>query len=155
MESGVPVCILDDQHGFILHREVMWQGNDVDSAVPIVATSRERFPDLRAVSFDRGLHSPENRVRLDELLEHNVLPKNGDLNKAERERERGEAFVALRAQHPDVESAINDLEHRSLDRVPAHDAMGVARVIAFSMVAPNIHRIGLLLRRKARRRRTA
>ena len=61
MELGVPVCILEDQHGFILHHEVMWQGNDVDYAVPIVETSRERFPDLRAVSFDRGFHSPENR----------------------------------------------------------------------------------------------
>ena len=80
VELGVPVCILEDQHGFILHHEVMWQGNDVDYAVPIVETSQERFPDLRAVSFDRGFHSPENRVGLDELLDHNVLPKKGYLN---------------------------------------------------------------------------
>ena len=155
VELGVPVCILEDQHGFILHHEVMWQGNDVDYAVPIVETSQERFSDLRAVSFDRGFHSPENRVRLDELLDHNVLPKKGYLNKAERERERGEEFVAMRGQHPAVESAINNLEHRGLDRILAHGATGFARVVALSVVALNVHRIGLLLRRKARRRRAA
>ena len=115
----------------------------------------ERFPDLRAVSFDRGFHSPENRIRLDELLDHNVLPKKGYLNKAERKRERGAEFVAMRGQHPAVESAINNLEHRGLDRVLAHGAMGFAHVVALSVVALNIHRIGLLLRRKARRRRAA
>ena len=151
VELGVPVCILEDQHGFILHHEVMWQGQDVDYAVPMVETSQQRFSDLCAVSFDRGFHSPENRVRLDELLDHNVLPKKGCLNKAER----GEEFVAMRGQHPDVESAINNLEHRGLDRDPAHGATGVARVVALFVVALNIHRIGLLLRRKARRRRAA
>ena len=154
-ELGVPVCILEDQHGFILHLEVMWRGNDVDYAVPIVESCQERYPDLRAVSFDRGFHSPENRVRLDELLDHNVLPKKGYLNKADRKPERGAEFVATRGQHPAAESAINILEHRGLDRVPAHGAMGFAHVVALSVVALNIHRIGLLLRRKARRRRAA
>ena len=155
VELGVPVCILEDQHGFILHHEVMWQGTDVDYAVPMVEASRQRFSDLRAVSFDRGFHSPENRVRLDELLDHNVLKKKGYLNKAERERERGEVFVAMRGQHPAVESAINNFEHRGLDRVLAHGATGFARLVALSVVALNIRRIGLLLRRKARRRRAA
>ena len=155
VELGVPVCIPEDPHGFILHHEVMWRGNDVDCAVPVVETCEERFPDLRAVSFDRGFHSPENRVRLDELLDHNVLPKRGCLNKAERERERRAEFVAMRGQHPAVESAIINLEHRGLDRVLAHGAMGFAHFVALSVVALNIHRIGLLLRRKARRRRAA
>ena len=155
VELGVPVCILEDRHGFVLHHEVMWEGSDVDYAVPMVEAAQARFPDLRGVSFDRGFHSPDNRVRLDELLDHNVLPKTGYLNKADRERERGDAFVAMRRQHPAVESAINNLEHRGLDRVLAYGAEGFARVVALSVVALNIHRIGLLLRRKARRRRAA
>ena len=63
----------------MLHHEVMWEGSDVDYAVPMVEAAQERFPDLRAVSFDRGFHSPGNRVRLDELLDDNVLPKKGHL----------------------------------------------------------------------------
>ena len=155
VELGVPVCIVEDHYGLILHHEVMWEGSDVDYAVAMVEGAQERFPALRAVSFDSGFHSPENRVRLDELLDHNVLPKKGYLNRAERERAQGEEFVAMRRQHPAVESAINNLEHRGLDRVLSYGADGFARAVALSVVAFNLHRIGLLLRRRARRRRAA
>ena len=84
-----------------------------------------------------------------------MLPKKGYLNRAERERAQDEEFVAMRRQHPAVESAINNLEHRGLDRVLAYGADGFARVVALSVVAFNLHRIGLLLRRRARRRRAA
>ena len=72
----------------MLHHEIMWKGSDVDYAVPMVKAAQERFPELRAVSFDRGFHSPENRRRLDDLLDDNVLPKKGFLSKAERAREQ-------------------------------------------------------------------
>ena len=89
VELGVPVCILEDEHGFVLNHEVMWEGGDVDHAVPMVEAAQSAFPDLCAVSFDRGFHSPANRVRLDGLLDCNALPKKGYLNAAEREaRER-------------------------------------------------------------------
>ncbi len=155
VELGVPLCVLEDNHGFILHHEIMWRGGDVDYAVPMIEAAQARFPDLRLCSFDRGFHSPANRVRLDELLEHNVLPRKGRLSKADREREGDEEFVAMRRQHPAVESAINNLEHRGLDRVRAFGAEGFARAVALSILAFNIHRIGLLLRRRARRRRLA
>ena len=77
MDLGVPVCILEDGHGFRRHHEVMWEGSDVDHAVPMFAATQARFSDPRAASFDRGFHSPGNRVRLDELLDDNVLPKKG------------------------------------------------------------------------------
>ncbi len=155
VELGVPVCVLEDNHGFILHHEVMWQGSDMDYAQPMIRETQARFPELRWCSFDRGFHSPENRLRLDELLDHNVLPRKGRLSKVDREREQDETFVAMRRQHPAIESAINNLEHRGLDRVRAFGADGFARVVALSVVAFNIHRIGLLLRRKTRRRRAA
>ena len=154
-ERGVPVCILEDEYGFVLHHQVMWEGGDTDHAVPMVAAAQERFPDLRAVSFDRGFHSPENRVRLDDMLDLNVLPKKGYLNQAERAREAGSEFVAMRRAHPAVESAVGNLGHRGLDRVRSRGAAGFARAVALSVVALNIHRIGLLLRRaqQARDRR--
>jgi len=101
--------------------------------------------------IDRGFHSPANRIRLDELPDDNVLPKRGYRNRAERER--GETFAAMRRKHPAVESAIDNLEHRGLDRVRARGPEGFARTVALSVVALNVHRIGLLLREKARRRR--
>lgn len=59
----------------------------------------------------------------------------------------------MRRQHPAVESAINDLGHRGLDRVLAQSAGGFARAAAFSVVALNVHRLDLLLRRKERQRK--
>ena len=153
VELGVPVCVLEDEHGFVLHHEVMWAGSDVEYAVPMVEAAQARYPNLRAVSFDRGFHSPENRARLDDILECNALPKKGYLRGAEREREQATEFAAMRRKHPAVESAINNLEHRCLDRVRAHGASGFDRVVALSVVALNIHRIGLLLRRRKKRKR--
>ena len=153
VELGVPVCILEDEHGFVLHHEVMWEGGDVDHAVPMVEAAQSAFPDLRAVSFDRGFHSPANRVRLDGLLDCAALPKKGYLNAAERERESDEEVADMRRQHPAVESAINNLGHRGLARVLAQGAGGFARAVALSVVALNVQRIGLLLRRRERQRK--
>ena len=50
----------------------MWQGSDVDYAQPMIRQTQARFPDLLWCSFERGFYSPENRLRLDELLDHNV-----------------------------------------------------------------------------------
>ena len=160
VELGVPVCILVDRLGFVLHYEIMWEGTDVDYAVPLVERAREKHPDLRAVSFDRGFHSPENRKRLEELLDCAALPKKGRLSEEEKARERGPQFAEMRRLHPAVESQINNLEHRCLDRVLSYGPDGFARMTALSMVAANIHRIGLIehrrdleeLRRRNRRR---
>ena len=152
VELGVPVALIEDQHGFVLHHEVLWKGGDVDVVVPLVAAAQKRFPDLRACSFDRNFHSPENRVRLDELLDLNALPKKGYLSKADREREAGEAFVSARRAHPAVESAINALEHRGLDRVRSRGAEGFERTVALSVLAGNLHRLGRLLHARERKR---
>ena len=77
MELSVPVFILEDRNDFALHHEIMWEGSDVDYAAPMVEAAQARFPDLRAVGFDRSFYSPRNRVRLDALLDHNVPPKTG------------------------------------------------------------------------------
>ena len=49
----------------------------MDYAQPMIRETQARFPELRWCSFDRGFHSPENRLVLDELLDHNVLPRKG------------------------------------------------------------------------------
>ncbi len=75
VELGVPVRVLEDRHRFILHHSVMWEGHDVDMAVPMVEEARARFPDLSVVSFDRGFHGPANREVLDGILDLNAMPR--------------------------------------------------------------------------------
>ena len=77
VELGLPVCILEDQHQFVLHHKILWQGSDVDVAVPMVKETQARFSDVRMVSFDKGFHSPDNRRRLGQMPELNALPGKG------------------------------------------------------------------------------
>ena len=142
VELGVPVALIEDQHQFILHHKILWEGEDVDVAAPMVSEAQALYPELRACSFDRGFHSPDNRIKLDALLDLNVLPTKGYLSRADRERETEEPFAAARRAHPAIESAINGLEHRGLDRVRSHGADGFARTVALSVLAANLHRSG-------------
>ena len=151
-ELGVPVCIVEDGNGFVLGHEIMWTGGDADVAVPLIERCRKAFPDLRGCSFDRGFHSPSNRKALDDLLELNALPKKGRLSAAERKREADPAFAAARRKHSGVESAINSLEHRGLDRVRLRGPDGFERAVGLSVLASNLHRIGQILRGRERER---
>ena len=55
----------------------------------------------------------------------------------------------MRRQHPAVESAINNLEHRGLDRVRSKGPKGFARTVVLAVVALNVHRLGRVLRQRA------
>ena len=151
-ELGVPVCVIEDQHRFILHHRIMWQGHDVDHAAGMVSEAQKSFPELRACSFDRGFHSPRNQRRLAVLLDEPALPVKGHLNAEAAGRQSTPWFQAARKQHPAVESAINHLEHCGLDRVRSHGADGFARSVSLSVLAANVKRLGRLLREQERRR---
>ena len=152
VEFGVPVCVVEDGNGFLLGHEILWTGGDADVAVPLIRRCREAFPGLRGCSFDRGFHSPSNREELDKLLDLNALPKKGKLSAAEREREAEPAFAAARRKHSGVESAINSLEHRGLDRVRLRGPDGFERAVGLSVLAFNVHRTGQILRERERKR---
>ena len=152
VELGVPVSVVECEQQFVLHWQVMWSGEDVDVACPLVAEAQELYPCLAACSFDKGFHSPANRERLDAALELNALPRKGRLSKADREREGAPAFRAARRAHAAVESAINNLEQRGLGRVRARGADGFERMVGLAVLAGNLHRIGLVLQRAERAR---
>ena len=148
VELGVRVCVLEDQYQFVLQHQVMWQQTDDKVAVSMVAQAQQRFPDLKQCSFDKGFHSPANQRALGELLEHVVLPKKGRLSAADKEREYSDTFRTARMQHPAIESCINNLEQRGLDRCRSHGTQGFERHVALAMIACNLHRIGLVLQRR-------
>jgi hypothetical protein len=145
VELGVKVCILEDQHQFILHHHVMQKKTDDQVAVSMVTEAKKRFPNLNACSFDKGFHSPDNQIALKEQLELVALPKKGKLSQQARAAEQLPAFAKARRAHSAVESAINALEVHGLDRCPDHGIDGFKRYVALAVVARNIHRIGAIL----------
>ena len=152
VELGVPVAIVEDQYQFLLEHQILWQGGDTDAAVPVIEATRLRFPELLACSFDRGFHSPQNQAALGDTLELNAMPAKGRLSDSRRAHEAQPDFALARQQHPAVESAINNLEQRGLDRMRTHGKAGFARTVALSILAANVLRVGLLIRAQERAR---
>ena len=145
VEFGVKVCILEDQHQFILHHQVMEKKTDDQVTVSMVTEAKKRFPKLNACSFDKGFHSQENQNALKEQLELVAPPRKGKLSQQAQAVEQAEAFIKARRAHSAVESAINGLEVHGLDMCPDHGIDGFKRYVALAVVARNIHRIGAIL----------
>ena len=152
VELGVPLTVIEDQHQFMLDYRIMWEGGDVEAAVPLVESCKQRYPELTVCSFDRGFHSPVNRSRLEQMLEVAALPAKGRLSSMAKAREREARFAAARQQHPAVESAIHHLESHGLDRVRTHARQGFARTVALAVLSTNLHRLGTLLLARDRKR---
>jgi hypothetical protein len=146
VELGLRVCIVEDQYRFILHHQVMEKTTDDQIAVALVEKTQARFPAVKAMSFDKGFHSPSNQIELKQRLDNVILPKKGRLSEADKARESDPEFVLLRRQHSAVESAINALGVHGLDKCPDHGIDGFKRYVALAIVARNIQRLGAILR---------
>jgi hypothetical protein len=145
VELGVKVCIMEDQHRFILHHQVMEKKTDEQVTISMVEETKRRFPNLNSCSFDKGFHSLENQIALTKQLALVALPRKGKLSQQAQAAEQSEAFVNARRAHSAVESAINALEVHGLDMCPDHGIVGFKRYVALAVVARNIHRIGAIL----------
>jgi transposase, IS5 family len=152
VELGVKVCILEDQHQFILHHQVMQKTTDDQVTVSMVTGAKKRFPKLNACSFDKGFHSKANQIALKAELELVALPRKGKLSQQAQAVEQSEDFIKARRAHSAVESAINALEVHGLDVCPDHGIDGFKRYVALAVVARNIHRIGAILWRQEQER---
>jgi len=147
-ELGLRVCVLKDQHGFILHHQVLERQTDDKIAVAIAQGAKDRFPNLISCSFDKGFYSPDNRAQLGNILDHVVLPKKGRLSAKDKEVEHSEEFIQARRSHSAVESSINALENHGLDRCCDHGIEGFKRYVALSVLARNIQIMGHLIQQR-------
>lgn len=152
-ELGLRVCILEDQHGFILHHRVMENETDEKVAVFMVSAAKEKFPDLKSCSFDKGFHSLENQEKLPEFIERVVLPRKGRLSEAAKAIEQSTEFKNVRSKHAAVESGINALENHALDRCPDHGLYGFKRYVSLAVLARNIQILGAKIQQRELRRK--
>lgn len=147
-ELGLLVCVLKDQHGFILHHRVMENEKDVDVAIPMIQDAQKKFPSLKSCSFDKGYYSPDNKKKLGHLLDKVFQPKKGKLSSADKETEHSAEFIQARHQHSAVESSINALENHGLDRCPDHGIDGFKRYVGLSVLARNLQILGHIIQQK-------
>ena len=110
------------------------------------------IPGLEELQLRQGVSQPGARAALQRLLELVAMPRKGKLSKAAKEEESEAEFVAARRAHAAVEAGIRNLEKHGLGRVMSRSKTGSERMVGLSVVATNVHRIGMLLQRAERER---
>ena len=102
-------------------------------------------------SFDLGFYSPEVREQLETKTNLVVIgmSRKGRLSK---ERHNTEESKEARQGHSRVESCMNVLSHRGMRLIREVSKEGFERVVACTMVAVNIHRLGTLIQQKELKR---
>ena len=71
-----------------------------------------------------------------------IMPKLGKRNKQENEEEHSRLFKKLKNKHSTIESNINELEHRGLDRCPDRSLRNYTRYIGLGVCTYNLKKIG-------------
>ncbi len=147
VELGKNVQITTDQFHLIVDCKVM--ENEVDKSTVIALADRILSrTKVNSWSFDKGFYTKENKELLGLYIDNLIMPKKGKLNKSEQEEEQKPAFKKLRGKHNAIESNINELEFKGLDRCPDKGFKNFKRYIMLGVCAYNLHRIGAELLKK-------
>jgi len=141
VELGKKLAITTDQYHLIIDYRIMENQSDSAMVKPI-AEDLTGLYNIRSWSFDKGYWRKDNKALLDECVEKVIMPKKGKCNKQEQEEENQRQFKLLRNKHSAVESNINELECRGLDRCPDRGYNHFKRYVGLAVAAYNLRRIG-------------
>ena len=141
VELGKKLAITTDQYNLIVDYQEMDHQSDSEIVQPLAERLTALFT-IRSWSFDKGFWHKDNKALLEGLVEKVIMPKKGKCNKLEQEEESQRYFKLLRNKHSAVESNINELECRGLDRCPDRGYPHFKRYIGLSVAAYNLRRIG-------------
>ena len=159
VEFGKKLSITTDQFDLIVHHKVMSDEQDRDTAyfvhtcawhstsstsivVEIADTVLNKYKRIASMSFDKGHWRAENKALLELEIPTVILPKLGKLNAKDKELENSAKFKSLKNRHSAIESNINELEHRGLDRCPDRGYHHYKTYIALGVCAYNLKKIG-------------
>ena len=153
VELGIRVCIVEDQHQFILHHQVMRKQTDDQVAVPIITETKKRYSLLATCSFDKGFHSPKNQEELSKELTVAALSPKGKLSKKNKELQSSTEWQSAKKNHSTVESCINGLQVNALDMCPDKGKKHFDLYVSLAVVSRNLQRLGVILIKKERKQK--
>ncbi len=151
VELGKKVAITTDEFHLIVDYQVMEHQADSEIVKELVDRILLKHM-VESWSFDKGFWHKANKLLLAQKVNVVVLPKKGKCNKAEAEEESRPLFRKLRNKHSAVESNINELEHRGLNRCPDKGYPNFKRYVGLAVCAYNLRKIGqhlIALQRKS------
>ena len=141
VELGKKLNITTDQWGLIVDYQIMEDQQDRDIVIELADRILSNY-NVASWSFDKGYWLKENKEILQLEVSTVVIPKLGKRNKTEEEEEHGRLFKKLKNKHSAIESNINELEHRGLDRCPDRGYAHFKKYIGLGVCAYNLKKIG-------------
>lgn len=154
VEIGKKLAITTDQYHLIVDWQIAENQTDNQMTLPIAHRLAGKYT-IQSLSVDRGYSDQEDKALLEAFIPEVIMPKKGKRNKKEKALEEAPTFKRLKNKHNAVESNINELEKRGLDRCPDRTRNNFDRYIAMAVTAYNLHKIGrkILAERKAEEER--
>jgi IS5 family transposase len=149
VELGKRTVITTDQYGLIVDSRVMENESDPEIVLPLAISILEQHK-VESWSFDKGFWNKDNKSLLKGEVKQLIMPKKGKRNQEEEAEETSRGFIRLRNKHSAIESNINELGHRGLDRCPDRGYEHFKRYIGLAVCAYNLKRIGKRLIEDAR-----
>lgn len=141
VELGKKLNITTDQYNLIVDYQIMDDQQDRDIFLEIADRMLAKYK-VKIWSFDKGYWNKENKFLLQTEVEKVVMPKLGKRNQAEKEEEKSYSFKKYKNLHSTIESNINELEHRGLDRCPDRGIHNFRSYIGMGVSAYNLKKIG-------------
>jgi hypothetical protein len=141
VELGKKLAITTDQYNLIVDYKILDNEQDRQMVKKLAERLLDRY-DIKSWSFDKGYWTKENKELLRKDVDQVIMPKLGKRNKQEEQEETSRQFKKLRNKHSTIESNINELENRGLDRCPDRSLEHYKRYIALGITAYNLKKIG-------------
>jgi transposase, IS5 family len=141
VELGKKLSITTDQFDLIVDHQLMSDQQDRDIVIALADRILSKY-NINSWSFDKGYWNKDNKQLLQLEIPKVIMPKLGKRNKQENEEEKSHLFKRLKNKHSAIESNINELENRGLDRCPDRGIIHYTRYISLGVCAYNLKKIG-------------
>ena len=149
VELGKKLSITTDQYNLIIDYQIMNDEQDRDIVIPLADRLLSQYK-IQSWSFDKGYWGKDNKQILQIEVPQVIMPKLGKRTKEEEQEEHAKPFKKLKNKHSAIESNINELENRGLDRCPDRSLKNFTRYIGLGVCAYNLKKIGTEILRKER-----
>jgi len=141
IELGKKIAITTDQFNLIVDYRIMEHETDSEIVIPLADKILSKCM-VNSWSFDKGFFNKENKELLKLYIPKPVMPKKGKPNQLEKEEENQRYFIKAKNKHSAIESNINELEHRGLNRCPDRGYPHFCRYVGLGVCAYNLRKIG-------------
>lgn len=151
VELGKKLAITTDQFDLIVDYQIMENEQDRDIVIALADRLLTKYK-IESWSFDKGFWGKGNKQLLQLEIPKVIMPKLGKRNKQEQAEETSRPFRRLKNKHSAIESNINELENRGLDRCPDRGYPHFKNYISLGVCAYNLKKMGAKLMEEERER---